>query len=263
MAPKKRGFQKSECGPACFQPGFDPKRYRNVASEEATNTARNFNRLPKELYNMVDDRSDIAPTILRPSKESSSLLESACTTSTAAAAAATTSTTTEPEVHGNRLVSMSALCSAMSVIMHEHQAQDPPCCTADFQMPADGETRLGLGSQVTIICVTCKFAKKVVLYEEIKEPSKPGHNMPKPNMQLAVFLMKSAVSYQDIRMLFSSLDIPPISEKSLAQKVNKLSEVCEELNQEEMARNCEKVMQIVSHRSKKEGITVITDTSVQ
>ncbi len=47
-------------------------------------------------------------------------------------------------------------------------------------------------------------------------------------------------------MLFAALDILPITERSLKQKVNKVSEVCDELNQMAMASNCEKLKLLMS-----------------
>jgi len=241
---KKERFRRENTS-RLFEKGPSPRRYRKpeespVVEEPALqNVSKNYARLPRDLFKLASNDAVLTPTVLRPTNQSScGLLEQAAEADT------------ERDVGGNRIVSVTALCAAISAICQHHQAHVPECNTPDFRVPATGERRLGLGSSITFQCVNCKATKQVKLYEEVEEPSKPGANSPKNNLQLAAFMTKSPISYQ----------IPPITEKHLRKKVNRVSEVCQDLNLQQMACNRQTVKQLLSHNPDKEAVDVITDT---
>ena len=64
-----------------------------------------------------------------------------------------------------------------------------------------------------------------------------GRPAAKINRQLAVFMTKSAISYNDARLLFSSLEIPFLSETALTRQVNCVSPKWREINEEMMDDN--------------------------
>ena len=88
-----------------------------------------------------------------------------------------------------------------------------------------------------------------------------GRPAAKINRQLAVFMTKSAISYNDARLLFSSLEIPPLSETALTRQVNYVSPKWREINEEMMDDNS-KILKILKHHKEEcsSSVTCMTDT---
>ena len=74
----------------------------------------------------------------------------------------------------------------------------------------------------TVQCTLCNFTDTYNMFEELVNNDR-GLPAATINRQLAVFMTKSAISYNDARLLFSSLEIPPLSKTALTRQVNYVS----------------------------------------
>ncbi len=234
----KTGFRKKSR--TFFQSGDDVRRSQKDGGAPKTGPEekKHYSRLPRELYDSVNHHQEahLTPTVLRPDQQSLSRLEEAAKAGS-------------QQVLGNRVVAMSKLCSAISLVCNQHHAEAPSCHYADFAMPADGETRLGLGVDVNLECKNCQFRQRVRLYEEVEESKvKAGPNIPKLNNQLCAFMTQSSVSYADVRLLLATLDIPPIAECTLTKHVNRISPIWQEMNEQEMNNSARKLKDILLHQ---------------
>ncbi len=238
--PPRTKIQKAR-GIAHFQPGHDVRRCRPKADDfqDSQRTAKNYGRLPKEIFEAMDCTDMTTATVLRPADASKSLLEEV-------------SSTDHPTVEGNRVIEMSRLSAVMSATCNQHGRVSPNCKQAEFTMPADLEMRMGLGTVVGITCINCHYTYRAKFYTEI-----PGSRAPKVNAQLGAALTKCAVSYGDVRLLLATLDIPPVSEKCLASHVNKMSPLWADVNKRDMSQNCEILKKVLQHRGGEEDSTNI------
>ena len=219
--------------------GRQPGSNNRSRSPQTEKLLKNYTRLPKDVYDAVRNPTDLAHTVLRPSATSESVLQQSVSEQ---------QQQEQTEVAGNRIVHMETLCQVMSTVCRQHQEQYP-WCHADFRMPSEGERRVGLGVVIDIRCKNCEYRYTAKLYEELYRPHVPGINPPKANIQLSAFMMKSATSLGDARLLLASLDIPPITESSLSKHISQVAPLLAAVNQEQMAQNCEVVKSVLRHRA--------------
>ena len=256
---------------------------------EANVEKKLFERLPNDLYIAAKGASTgkILPTILRPSIKITdhnigSGAQSLCESTTQFTDNLSTSfsiengsfacksmqsagrkqTHTVPALGGNRIVSMNCLAKAMNSVYHTH-SDTSNNCRGDFIFPDYADktmTQYGMGTVLTVQCTLCNFKDTFKLFEELTSNDR-GRPAAKINRQLGAFMTKSAISYNDVRLLFSSLDIPPISETALTRQVNYVSPKWKEINEKMMDDNSQVLKILKQHKEEcSNGVTCVTDT---
>lgn len=129
-----------------------------------------------------------------------------------------------------------------------------------FFFPAAQEETRGLGTTLVIKCTLCSFEANQKMYEET-ETTNRGRKAVKLNIQLASFLTKSSLSVTDLRLLFSALDIPTMSESGIFYTLNTVSKYWENINNEQMTINAKTIQLIKDHRDAgRKRVTCMTDT---
>ena len=167
-----------------------------------------------------------------------------------------------PVLEGNRIISMSRLTETMNFVYHTHSDKSEHC-RGNFIFPdyADRNmTQYGMGTVLTVQCTLCNFKDTFKMFEELTR-NDSGRPAAKINRQLAVFMTKSAISYNDVRLLFSSLEIPPISETALINQVNYVSPKWKEINERMMDDNTQILKILKQHKEESSnGVLCMTDT---
>ena len=166
-------------------------------------------------------------------------------------------------ITGNRMVNMSSLAGLLSDVCITHMTQSRTCQQPDFYIPAKEEIVQGLGSSIKIMCKNCNYeSTRTKLYKTIPTPrGRPPVSM---NIQLGVFLGKSALSLADVRLLFACLECTSPSETTLQSTISSAGNTYETLNEATMKKNCDLADTISkcdgSNVNNSPKVTVLTDT---
>ena len=151
--------------------------------------------------------------------------------------------------HGNRIVNANSMLRLINVYTQGHKNK-----SHDFDLAIEQIEDHGLGCILTVSCRRCTYVMKHVLYET-GLTSNTGRPALKTNLQLAVFLYKSPISFHDLWLLFASIEWHAPSEKHLKSLSNKCGNMYIGLNEEQMAQNCWMIRQAIGNE-----VIVMTDT---
>ena len=100
------------------------------------------------------------------------------------------------------------------------------------------EKRLGLCVFVKLRCAVCKYESPVMpLSETVKEENRPGPPSGVLNSQAILPVMKSKMGVDDLRYVFTCLNIEPPSRSILQKKLNTFSDRMVELGEEQLEEN--------------------------
>ena len=200
------------------------------------------------------------PTILRPISLFTSSSSSSSSHLTSALSSEPTVSSSKPHIanvhshqtnhdsiKGNRIINMDAMSEALYRFNLEHENANPKCIPYPY-WPSNYETQWGLGIGVKIGCKLCGFIcqKDSKLYEEILS-FKQGQSMAKLNLQSVLHVFKSSVAYNDIALIFASIDCNYLSERHFYRIVNKIAPLVTELGQNAIKNNRSIIKVVAAH----------------
>ena len=195
-----------------------------------------YERLPRDLYDAADIGNTLRPSYLRPTEERQQLLTNYMV-----------SLNEDSSIIGNRLVNMDQLGQLFTKATHDHSAHSADC-VGDFFFPQSQEQPQGICTQVVLACRLCGFkSQKTKLFKE-QEHTGPGRKAAIPNIQLANFLSKDAISYDSVMMLFSSIESVSLSATGIQKHVNKAGSVWLSVNEKQIQENRNDLKKVLHHR---------------
>lgn len=246
-----------------FQKGHNCQYKRVSNSLENDSGSHILQRLPENIYKIAINDPVIMPSVLRPCSPSRSDIDDFLCFSASQRTTRSKSLQDqclEKSIQGNRVIAMACLTAAINNIYQSH-SQHHRKCPGFFYFPASEEKSWGLGTSIIVKCSFCKFSERYKLYAEDDDTTtRAGRKCAKVNIQLAGVLTKSPISFSDTRLLFATLDIPAISEKSLRKHVNGISKIWQEINEEQMTINAKIIQTIKKHRNTNNSLMCMTDT---
>ena len=137
---------------------------------------------------------------------------------------------------GNRVINLDRMILTINSIYSEHDAN----LCGQLRISLDSEQKYGLGSRLTFKCDSCgHIFKQQETYKKC-----PGSSAAAINMMLASALQDTAIGIEKVRLLLTSMDIPPVSRSHMQTLVNKSCVNTVKLNDEDMA---EKRQLVIEH----------------
>jgi hypothetical protein len=144
-------------------------------------------------------------------------------------------------ISGNRVINLDQMCALMNNVYNQHNDQN--CGLLDISIC--NEHKHGLGSQLTFKCKSCGFiSSKQDTYQKC-----PDSRAASINMLVASALQDTAIGIEKANLLFTSMDIPPVSRSHMQTLVNKACINTIKLNNDDMAEK----RQLVIEHNRQEG----------
>lgn len=224
----------------------------NPATESTSDssTLRNYDRLPRSIYDLGIQDYEATPCILRPSKDHEfSELDQTRNEFT---------DTEKTYISSNRIINMSELSNVISFVYEDHLKSSKRCRAPTFQFPQEFEVRQGLASYMVITCTSCNYHSPKMRYFEAG-PSKPGRPRAMINLRSGHFLLNSNISQEDYRLMCICHNIPPPSQKTLQANVTYASDIALEEGEKTLKENRKKLVQLLEHQDS--GAIIALDAS--
>lgn len=220
------------------------KKDETEAKPSAVN--RNLNRPAQELYDLGLREHDGPMSILRPKpNEADHEVENA-------------KGDLGPYITSNRIVSMEEFSKVMTEVCNEHQTAHPKC-KASLKVPQQYEAFYGLGSTVRFICENCSYISSKKRLFEAEHEKRKGPITAVANKRLAQWVENTSISLDDIRLLFSILDMHAPGESTICRYIKKVDEAHTKKGEEQINKNRKKVSDVLDHTGGKS--IVASDTA--
>ena len=142
------------------------------------------------------------------------------------------------QTHGNRVIDSDKMVEMLTKLCASHAATD--CEQVDFFTSKN--QKWGLGWKYAFECRNCDFKSETFnLYEEIKT-NLPGPNAASTNVGLQAGLLDTPIGNTRMRMLLTSMNIPPPARSAMNKTANKVSELVIQTNTQDMCSKTDLLM---------------------